>query len=116
MNKNILVGIASYKNALEVANINRYLVLGTLEFENQYIEFFNPEKGKVCYKCSRCGHIYQSKYTAIRHLKYECDVPRKFLCKICGLKFKHKMHAQTHMFTKHIAKSDLNFGLPELKE
>lgn len=52
--------------------------------------------------CPRnCGRKYVQKSSVLRHLKYECGVPKKFKCIICGKDFALKENYRTHMGVRH---------------
>lgn len=48
-----------------------------------------------------CGRSYMHKGNLSRHLKFECGVPRKFSCNLCGKKFAQKENFKTHQIMKH---------------
>lgn len=55
-----------------------------------------------CWMCPKgCNRKYSNKGTLQRHLKYECGVPKKFKCHICGHLFARKEHFQNHVLCKH---------------
>jgi len=59
------------------------------------------EQDGVWYCPNGCSRKYKSKGSLSRHLTYECGVPKKFLCKVCGRYFAIKNNLKTHMGLKH---------------
>jgi len=56
----------------------------------------------VEYLCpNHCGRKYKHKGNLQRHLKFECGVPTKFQCTICGKCFARKDTFKSHMGLKH---------------
>ncbi|XP_025197595.1 longitudinals lacking protein, isoforms N/O/W/X/Y-like isoform X5 [Melanaphis sacchari] len=54
------------------------------------------------YLCPRnCGRSYNHRATMNRHLKYECGVPPRFKCNICGKMFAQKVNLNTHIMSVH---------------
>lgn len=56
----------------------------------------------VVWECTNgCGRRYRNKSSFRRHLKFECGVPKRFHCKICGKSFAQKENYKTHTIIKH---------------
>lgn len=52
--------------------------------------------------CPRnCGRSYNHRATMNRHLKYECGVPPRFKCNVCGKLFAQKVNLGTHLISVH---------------
>ncbi|KAK7573703.1 hypothetical protein V9T40_010894 [Parthenolecanium corni] len=49
------------------------------------------------FPCPNCGRTYKYERNLKAHLKYECGVPRKFICKICDKAFALKGTYKSHM-------------------
>ena len=58
-------------------------------------------KKKAWYCPNGCARKYLSKGNLNRHLTYECGVPKKFVCNLCGRPFARKHHLKSHMVIKH---------------
>lgn len=50
---------------------------------------------------NKCGRKYGYKTNLVRHLKYQCGVPKQFACSLCSNKFSLKQHYRTHMLLLH---------------
>lgn len=60
----------------------------------------NVEPAKwICPK--QCGRNYRSKQSLMRHMRYECGVPRSFECHICGHMFALRENCRKHLLLKH---------------
>lgn len=49
---------------------------------------------------NQCGRKYRGKSRKSHlkaHLKYECGVPRQFICEYCHRSFVHKAHLKGHI-------------------
>jgi len=56
----------------------------------------------VTFPCPRnCGRHYKYKKGVSFHLKYECGVPRKFKCEICGKEFSQNSNCKKHKLLMH---------------
>lgn len=62
----------------------------------------NSFDAPVTFPCPRnCGRRYKHKNYINFHLKYECGVPKKFKCDICGKAFARNDTCKTHKILKH---------------
>lgn len=62
------------------------------------------------YVCPRnCGRSYNHRATMNRHLKYECGVPPRFKCNICGKMFAQKVNLNTHLMSVHKSPATTTF-------
>lgn len=58
--------------------------------------------GEVRYYCARgCGRSYNRRDNLLRHLKFECGVPKQFTCSYCGKYFVHKSNLKNHIIVIH---------------
>lgn len=58
--------------------------------------------GVTYYYCPKnCGRKYKYKTGIRTHLKYECGVPKSFVCTFCGKAFARKDHHKTHVGVVH---------------
>ncbi|KAK3915485.1 Zinc finger protein 510 [Frankliniella fusca] len=55
-----------------------------------------PESDRP-HACNTCGKRYVLKKSLWRHVHMECNVEPKFLCPLCGRKFRQKIHLMTHL-------------------
>lgn len=73
--------------------------------------FITTSRNRVCqfeesateiWECTnKCGRRYKNKSSFSRHLKFECGVPKRFHCKLCGKSFAQKENYKTHSIIKH---------------
>ncbi|XP_050535143.1 zinc finger protein 761-like, partial [Daktulosphaira vitifoliae] len=57
---------------------------------------------KMSFHCLRnCGKSYNRKYSMQRHMKYECGVPKQFVCPYCNKNFSHKSNMKCHVVVLH---------------
>lgn len=85
--------------------VHRVQLISVSSFSEYYVDDSSPsmviiEKDGV-FICSTCGKIYQRKYTAIRHIKFECGSAPQFQCRICCIKFKRSDTLKSHLYVKH---------------
>lgn len=52
-------------------------------------------------KCGRCYRGAKRKGNLNSHLKYECGVPKKFLCTVCSKRFALKSSLKNHYGLVH---------------
>lgn len=50
---------------------------------------------------NNCGRSYKRKKYLSRHLKYECGVPKSFICIICGRPFARRFTMREHLRKLH---------------
>lgn len=68
------------------------------------------------YRClNNCGRSYKLLSSLQRHLTFECNVPKKFMCEVCLKSYTRKESLKFHMTEKHSKKieemvSDLKFN------
>ncbi|XP_058796155.1 zinc finger protein 761-like [Phymastichus coffea] len=55
--------------------------------------------------CPRCRKTYIHSRHLKRHMKYECENPRRFCCSYCPHRSNHKIDMQRHIVRRHQGKS-----------
>lgn len=79
-----------------------YLILGLSGRENHHsgaqLNCFS-----AIYDCSQCGKIYKHRCNLSRHLRYECNKERAFICGFCQRSFKQNSHLKYHITHKHMS-------------
>lgn len=59
------------------------------------------------YRClNNCGRSYKLLSSLQRHLTFECNVPKKFMCEICQKSYTRKESLKFHITEKHSMKID----------
>lgn len=53
------------------------------------------------YNCANCGRKYQAESTLKRHMRSECNQPKKFVCRICDRGFHHNFKLADHYRRLH---------------
>lgn len=54
------------------------------------------------YYCPRaCGRSYNRRDNVQRHLKFECGVPKQFMCSYCGKYYTYKSILKNHVTVVH---------------
>ncbi|XP_017053622.1 longitudinals lacking protein, isoforms H/M/V isoform X10 [Drosophila ficusphila] len=53
------------------------------------------------YVCLTCGRRYQVLGTLTRHMRKECNQPKKYVCRICGRRFHYNFKLQDHYYYVH---------------
>ncbi|KAK9893013.1 hypothetical protein WA026_023226 [Henosepilachna vigintioctopunctata] len=53
--------------------------------------------GTMIYACSRCEKRYSKRGSLHKHMKYDCQVEKKFQCTMCSNYFKRKETLNFHM-------------------
>ncbi|KAI8036832.1 longitudinals lacking protein, isoforms H/M/V isoform X11 [Drosophila gunungcola] len=53
------------------------------------------------YVCQTCGRRYQVLGTLTRHMRKECNQPKKYVCRICGRRFHYNFKLQDHYYYVH---------------
>lgn len=48
-----------------------------------------------------CRRQYNNRGNLIRHLRYECGVPKMFKCHICGTAYARRNQCKAHVLRKH---------------
>ncbi|XP_069702154.1 longitudinals lacking protein, isoforms H/M/V-like isoform X9 [Periplaneta americana] len=81
-----------FGNSQYYSNIENYQSPGTEERSRIDI----PEL-PTSYGCPNCFKQYSTKYTLLRHIKFECGKEPQFPCTQCFKRFKHKSHLVRHM-------------------
>uniref|UniRef100_A0A1A9WNG6 C2H2-type domain-containing protein n=1 Tax=Glossina brevipalpis TaxID=37001 RepID=A0A1A9WNG6_9MUSC len=65
-----------------------------------------PQSLKRPLVCSNCGRKYQTLSTLRRHLRSECNQPKKFVCCICQRGFHHNFKLSDHYRRIHGIKNN----------
>ncbi|CAG0881688.1 unnamed protein product [Cyprideis torosa] len=60
-----------------------------------------PDGSGVIFVCSQCGRRYQRQSTLIRHFRYECGLEKKYECRSCHTKFRHRFILKRHILAVH---------------
>lgn len=53
------------------------------------------------YNCINCGRKYQTISTLKRHMRSECNQPKKFICRLCNRGFHHNFKLSDHLRRLH---------------
>ncbi|KPU77240.1 uncharacterized protein Dana_GF11096, isoform C [Drosophila ananassae] len=53
------------------------------------------------YVCQTCGRSYQVLGTLTRHMRKECNQPKKYVCRMCGRGFHYNFKLQDHYYYVH---------------
>ncbi|XP_022226863.2 longitudinals lacking protein, isoforms H/M/V isoform X13 [Drosophila obscura] len=53
------------------------------------------------YVCQTCGRRYQVLGTLTRHMRKECNQPKKYVCRMCGRGFHYNFKLQDHYYYVH---------------
>ncbi|XP_068146141.1 longitudinals lacking protein, isoforms H/M/V isoform X9 [Drosophila tropicalis] len=53
------------------------------------------------YICQTCGRQYQVLGTLTRHMRKECNQPKKYVCRMCGRGFHYNFKLQDHYYYVH---------------
>ncbi|XP_034141075.1 longitudinals lacking protein, isoforms H/M/V isoform X16 [Drosophila guanche] len=53
------------------------------------------------YVCQTCGRTYQVLGTLTRHMRKECNQPKKYVCRMCGRGFHYNFKLQDHYYYVH---------------
>ncbi|XP_036669098.3 longitudinals lacking protein, isoforms H/M/V isoform X13 [Drosophila suzukii] len=53
------------------------------------------------YVCQTCGRRYQVLGTLTRHMRKECNQPKKYACRMCGRRFHYNFKLQDHYYYVH---------------
>ncbi|XP_037713129.1 longitudinals lacking protein, isoforms H/M/V isoform X13 [Drosophila subpulchrella] len=53
------------------------------------------------YVCQTCGRRYQVLGTLTRHMRKECNQPKKYVCRMCGRRFHYNFKLQDHYYYVH---------------
>ncbi|XP_060655387.1 longitudinals lacking protein, isoforms H/M/V-like isoform X14 [Drosophila nasuta] len=53
------------------------------------------------YVCETCGRRYQVLGTLTRHMRKECNQPKKYVCRMCGRGFHYNFKLQDHYYYVH---------------
>ncbi|KAL9918676.1 uncharacterized protein ACN427_000894 [Glossina fuscipes fuscipes] len=65
-----------------------------------------PQSFKCPLICSTCERKYQTLSTLRRHLRSECNQPKKFVCRICQRGFHHNFKLSDHYRRIHGIKNE----------
>lgn len=80
-------------------SINIFFILLLFFFSDNSRRLFTFPLKYVCPR--NCGRSYNHRATMNRHLKYECGVPPRFKCNVCGKMFAQKVNLNTHLISVH---------------
>ncbi|KRF80213.1 longitudinals lacking protein, isoforms H/M/V isoform X12 [Drosophila virilis] len=61
------------------------------------------------YVCQTCGRRYQVLGTLTRHMRKECNQPKKYVCRMCGRGFHYNFKLQDHYYYVHKGVSKRDF-------
>lgn len=64
----------------------------------------NTTGGRTTYNCLNCGRKYQAKPSLRRHMRTECNQPKRFVCRICHRAFHHNFKLTNHYRRLHTNK------------
>jgi len=53
------------------------------------------------YVCTQCGRSYAAYHNLMRHMRYECGLPPRFPCHVCGRYFRRKDDLHRHIARIH---------------
>lgn len=53
------------------------------------------------YVCETCGRRYKVLGTLTRHMRKECNQPKKYVCRMCGRGFHYNFKLQDHYYYVH---------------
>ncbi|XP_019892361.1 histone-lysine N-methyltransferase PRDM9 [Musca domestica] len=62
---------------------------------------FSSTSSATPYNCLNCGRKYQAESTLKRHMRSECNQPKKFICRICNRGFHHNFKLADHYRRLH---------------
>ncbi|KRG04310.1 longitudinals lacking protein, isoforms H/M/V isoform X11 [Drosophila mojavensis] len=65
------------------------------------------------YVCQTCGRRYQVLGTLTRHMRKECNQPKKYVCRMCGRGFHYNFKLQDHYYYVHKGMSKRDFKSEE---
>ena len=57
--------------------------------------------GRKNHSCEKCGKTYVSEKSVVRHVRYECGMPRRFKCPYCEISIRQQTHAWGHIRVNH---------------
>lgn len=68
------------------------------------------------YRClNNCGRSYKLLSSLQRHLTFECNVPKKFMCEVCQKSYTRKESLKFHITEKHSKKIDQYMNVSKVK-
>lgn len=76
-------------------------------WRNQLVQRLHWQK-PFC--CVNCGKQYIRRDSLYKHIRYECGTVPKFVCVVCGRRFKHKHHLSYHLTNTHKVKWSVTRG------
>jgi hypothetical protein len=87
----------TFGNAQYYGNTENYQTCSTSRFEIDQTSCHDVPDLSAGYWCPNCFKQYSTKYTLLRHIKFECGKEPQFPCSQCFKRFKHKSHLVRHM-------------------
>lgn len=87
----------TFGNTQYYGNTENYQICSTSGFEIEQTSCHDVPDLSSGYWCPNCFKQYSTKYTLLRHIKFECGKEPQFPCSQCFKRFKHKSHLVRHM-------------------
>ncbi|EDW90103.1 longitudinals lacking protein, isoforms H/M/V isoform X12 [Drosophila yakuba] len=60
-----------------------------------------PDAASAPFVCQTCGRRYQVLGTLRRHMRKECNQPKKYVCRMCDRRFHYNFKLQDHYYYVH---------------
>jgi hypothetical protein len=87
----------SFGNLQYYSNIENFQSSGNTRLGSEQRSVREIPDMSSSYWCPNCFKQYSTKYTLLRHIKFECGKEPQFPCGQCFKRFKHKSHLVRHM-------------------
>lgn len=87
----------SFGNSQYYSSTESYQSSGTARLGSEQRSGRDVSDLSSSYWCPNCFKPYSTKYTLLRHIKFECGKEPQFPCSHCFKRFKHKSHLMRHM-------------------
>ena len=82
-------------NSTTSANDNTY------DISEALVNVGDRRVGHYPFNCVNCGRKYQTVSTLKRHMRSECNQPKKFICRLCNRGFHHNFKLSDHLRRLH---------------
>ena len=73
----------------------------TYDISEALVNVDNKRVGYYPFNCINCGRKYQTVSTLKRHMRSECNQPKKFICRLCNRGFHHNFKLSDHLRRLH---------------
>ena len=85
----------------EIFNLNQTVMVIFSDCFSSRLDGSKNDARLYFYCPNNCGRKYKHKCNLNQHLRYECGVPKNFVCNICNKAVARKSNLKSHMVLKH---------------